>query len=139
MPSGTYAFDARLCSLVAARIADERLPVLFPAIIRPRHGTDELCQVCDLRIDRFRIEYGVTDPRDGYELRFHLMCHRVWQVECRHLLAQAHCGTFDWPTTRRSSIRPEGMALFSGESGQREPAHLADPVYRPRPARAAGS
>lgn len=103
MPYGSYVSEDRLHWMAAERIGDERLPVIFPAIIHPRHGSDEIRQVCDREIDRFRIEYQVTDPRDGYGLAFHLMCYRAWQSECRERLVQAHCGTFEWPTTRRSS------------------------------------
>ena len=114
MPYGLRASESRLRCMAAERIDDEGLPVIFPAIFRPRHGSDEMCQVCDRRIDRFRIEYQVTDPRDGYELAFHLLCYRVWQVECRDLLALAHAGTFEWPTTRRSSTHPRAIAARSG-------------------------
>lgn len=110
MPDGSRASANQLRSMAARCITDERLPVIFPAIIRPQHGSDEMCEVCDQQIDRFRIEYHVTDPRDGYELSFHLMCYRAWQVECRDLLALAQIGTFDWPTVRRSSTHPEVIA-----------------------------
>lgn len=106
MPYGSCASEARLRSLAAERISEEWLPLVFPAIIRPQHGSDGICDVCDRQIDRYRVEYQVTDPRDGNELTFHLMCYRIWQRECRHLLARAHCGTFEWPAARRSSTRP---------------------------------
>lgn len=106
MAYGSYASETQLRWMAAERIGDHRLPLIFPAFIRPRHGSERVCEVCGRHIDCFRIEYQVTDPRDGYELAFHLLCFRVWQVECRDLMSQAHNGTFEWPTTRRSSTRP---------------------------------
>lgn len=110
MPYGPYAPEARLRRVAAARIADERLPLILAAIIRPRHGSDEICQVCGRQIDRYRVEYQVTDPRDGCELAFHLMCYRIWQAECQRMLV-ARRGTLDRNSaasfaTRRSSSRP---------------------------------
>jgi hypothetical protein len=55
---------------------------MFPAIIRPQHGSDAVCQLCDHRIDRYRVEYEVTDARDGRELAVHLVCFKIWQLEC---------------------------------------------------------
>lgn len=106
MPYGLHASESQLRWMAAERIFDERLPLIFPAFIRPRHGSEGMCEVCGRQIDRFRIEYQVTDPRDGYELAFHLICYRVWQIECREQMTQAKTGTYEWTTTRRSSTRP---------------------------------
>lgn len=97
--------------MAAARITEEWLPVIFPAIIHPQHGTGEMCAVCDQLIDRYRVEYQVTDARDGYELAFHLLCYRAWQLECRSLFVQTHgakleCNSDAKPGTGRSSSRP---------------------------------
>ena len=111
MPYGSHASEDRLHWLAIERISDERLPVICPGIIRPWRGSDGMCQLCGLLIDRYRIEYQVTDPRDGYELAFHLMCYRVWQLECRQLLAKAYPSTFHSPVIRRSSTRPQVRKL----------------------------
>jgi hypothetical protein len=61
--------------------------------------------VCDRQIDRYRIEYQVTDPRDRYGLSFHLPCYRAWQFECRCLLVHTRSSTAR-STTRHRSSRP---------------------------------
>ena len=109
MPYGSHASEARLRWKAATRITDEQLPVVFPAFIHPQHGSDGKCQVCGRRIDRYRIEYQVTDPRDGYELAFHLLCYRAWQFECRRVLVHSH-GTLEFsgsaePAARHPSSR----------------------------------
>jgi hypothetical protein len=105
---GSRPSETRLRRMAARRIIQQWLPVIFPAIIRPQHGSDAKCEVCGQRIDRYRIEYQVTDTRDGYELAFHLLCYRAWQVECRFLLAPALSGApaYAGAVSRRSSSRP---------------------------------
>lgn len=85
MPYGSRMSEGELRWMARSRIADGRLPGLFPHLICPSHGSDAVCQLCDHRIDRYRVEYQVTDPRDGYVLAFHLLCYRFWQLECNGL------------------------------------------------------
>lgn len=107
MPYGSRKSEAHLRCMAAARITEEWLPVIFPAIIRPRYGSDQMCEVCDQQIDRYRIEYQVTDARDGYEMAFHLLCYRAWQFECRCRLVRGHHGsTAKLLPNRRSSGSP---------------------------------
>lgn len=82
MPYGPRMTEGQLRWMARSRIADGRLPGLFPHLISPRHGSDTMCQLCDQLIDRYRVEYQITDPRDGYGLAFHLMCYKLWQLEC---------------------------------------------------------
>lgn len=103
MPLGPWTSETRLRCMAAARIIDESLPVIFPAIIRPYHGEGELCEVCGQTIDRYRVEYQVTDARDGYALAFHLLCYRAWQFECRRLSVQAHSRAHEPGSVARSS------------------------------------
>jgi hypothetical protein len=108
MPIGSTLSETQLRWMAVARITDGRLPVILAPILRPRHGFDELCRVCERRIDQYRFKYQVTDARDGNHLSFHLICYRHWQLECRRLLAQRDggtngCGDSAKPTTRRSS------------------------------------
>lgn len=111
MPYGSHLSEARLCWMAGGRIHADRLPVMLSAFFRPRHGSNELCQVCDRQIDRYQVEYQVKDARDGCELAFHLMCYRAWQLECQRLSAQSY-GAADRdsraakPTARRLSSRP---------------------------------
>lgn len=113
MPYGSCKSEARLRFLAATQIAEEWLPVILPAIICPRHGSDQICEVCGQPIDRYRIEYQVTDVRDGYEMAFHLLCYRAWQFECRRLVVRGRrrgvpglSRTAGLPTARRASSRP---------------------------------
>lgn len=93
MPYGFWGPDARLRRMACARISDESLPVMCLATVRPRHGSGDKCQVCGQHIDRYRVEYQVTDARNGYELAFHLLCYGAWQFECRCLFVRGHGGT----------------------------------------------
>ena len=82
MPAGPRFSEAQLRWMARARITDGRLPVTVRPIVCPRYGSEEVCQLCEQRIDRYHLEYGVTDARDGYELAFHIVCYRLWQLEC---------------------------------------------------------
>ena len=82
MPDGLRMSDARLRGMAHERILDGRLPVMFSPTFRPQYGANEACQLCGQTIDRYHVQYEVTDPRSGYELLFHLVCYRIWQVEC---------------------------------------------------------
>lgn len=82
MPFGPRMSEARLRWMARERIDDGRLPVMFPPFIRPWYGSEEVCDLCDQGIDRYRVKCEVADPRDGCELAFHLVCYRVWQLEC---------------------------------------------------------
>ena len=75
LPEGELRRRAR------ARIDDGRLPRMFSRIFRPQYGSDEMCELCDQCIDRYRVDQ-VTDPRDGDVLAFHLVCYKLWQLEC---------------------------------------------------------
>lgn len=92
MPHGFCDSEARLRRMAFAHITGESLPVMFPVAIRPQHGSGDMCQVCDQQIDRYRVEYQVTDARDGYQLAFHPLCYRAWQFECRSLFVRARSG-----------------------------------------------
>ena len=89
MPYGSPLSDAQLRWMAGARITEGRLPVIFPALLRPRHGSGAVCRLCGGRIDRYRVEYQVTDARDGHDLSFHLVCYRHWQLECQRQLAES--------------------------------------------------
>lgn len=103
--------EAELRRMVGARITRKGVPVIFPTTVRVRYGSDETCQVCGQQIDRFRVEYQVTDAREARELAFHVLCYRVWQLECRRLSVQTHgrkpdCSRSAENATQRSSSRP---------------------------------
>ena len=82
MPYGLRMSEARLRWMARERIDDGRLPVMFPPLICPRYGSEEVCDLCEQNIDRYRVKCEVTDPRDGCALAFHIACYRVWQLEC---------------------------------------------------------
>ena len=48
----------------------------------PHYGSDQVCELCDQPIERYRVEYQVTDPRNGHPLAFHMGCYKLWQLEC---------------------------------------------------------
>jgi len=83
MPQGRSLPDDSLRSMTRERIADGRLPVIFPHSIQAGYGSGAICRVCELPIEQQHIEYEVSDPRDGRPLSFHLACHAIWQLECR--------------------------------------------------------
>lgn len=82
MPFGSRISDARLRWMARERIDDGRLPTLFLQFISPWCGSEEVCDLCEQSIDRYRIKCAVTNPRDGDELAFHLLCYKIWQIEC---------------------------------------------------------
>ena len=105
MPNGPALSETKLRRRVGTRIGDGRLPVIYPAMLRPGHGSDKVCRVCEQRIDRYRLEYQVTDGRDERDLSFHLMCLGHWQRECRRLLAEPDRGICRWSGSAKSITR----------------------------------
>ncbi len=46
------------------------------------YGSGALCALCNRTIGRKEIEYEVDGGEREWTLRFHLVCHAVWQAEC---------------------------------------------------------
>ncbi|HTT00849.1 MAG TPA: hypothetical protein VMG11_02075 [Steroidobacteraceae bacterium] len=65
------------------RIADGRLPVIFPNSIEASYGSGKTCRLCEQTIQSQHIEYQAKNPLNGHPLSFHLACHAIWQLECR--------------------------------------------------------
>ena len=82
MPYGPDLSEGQLRWMARARIGDGRLPRILLHSFSPKYGSDEMCQLCDRRIGRYRVGYHVTDPRYGDALAFHLVCYKLWQLEC---------------------------------------------------------
>lgn len=82
MPYGPRFSDDELRLMARVRIDDGRLPNMLSRMFSPHYGLDELCQLCDQRIDSYRVGYHLTDPRSGEVLSFHMACYKLWQLEC---------------------------------------------------------
>jgi hypothetical protein len=83
MPHGPPICDEELRSMARERIADGRLPIIFPRSMHAGYGSGTTCQVCAQPIEPFQIEYEITASPDNRLLSFHLACHAIWQLECR--------------------------------------------------------
>lgn len=94
MPHGPRIPDDDLRAMARERIADGRLPILFPDTLHAGYGTGTTCDLCGQPIERHQIDYEVTDRRNGRSLSLHLACHAIWQLECRaHSLHAGGGGT----------------------------------------------
>ena len=82
MPTEPVLPESELRSRALERIEDGRLPLFLPPHIDAGYGTGVQCGLCEQPIARDKIEYVVTDPRDGRSLHFHFACHSAWQREC---------------------------------------------------------
>lgn len=82
MPFGPRMSDESLRSMAHERIADGRLPVIFPPSMQAGYGSGTTCRLCEQPIESRQVEYEVTDP-DGRPMFLHLVCHANWQLECR--------------------------------------------------------
>ena len=63
-------------------IASGRLPCDPALQMWGGYGTDQLCSLCGAPIQRDEIEYEVQVKGGRRELRFHMLCQSVWQLEC---------------------------------------------------------
>ena len=82
MPTEPVLPEGELKARVVQRIETGRLPLVLSTHIEAGYGAGAPCVLCDQPIAADKIEYDVTDPRTGEDLRFHFACHLVWQREC---------------------------------------------------------
>jgi hypothetical protein len=88
MPHEPVLSKSELRSRVLQRIEDGRLPLLLSDTIDAGYGTGAPCDLCEQPISVDKIEYDVTDPRNGNHLHFHFACHSAWQRECARRIAK---------------------------------------------------
>ena len=82
MPTEPVLPESELRFRVLQHIDGGRLPVMLSTRIDAGYGTRAPCALCEQPIAADKIEYDVTDPRNGRRLHFHFACHSAWQREC---------------------------------------------------------
>ena len=84
--------EQELRRLARDRIEKGRLPRAVPARMWGGKGAGKSCALCDKPIGANESELEVEQSIDGAArpLRFHVLCHSLWQLECAR--AAAHAG-----------------------------------------------
>ena len=82
MPTEPVLPESELRLRAIERIDDGRLPCVFATRIDAGYGTGVVCNLCDQAIAPDKIEYDITEPKNGRCMHFHFACHAVWQREC---------------------------------------------------------
>jgi len=62
--------------------------LMRPDYISAGYGSSHACSVCDLPIERAKIEYEVLTPDKLRKLIFHFTCYVIWQRECSRLMGE---------------------------------------------------
>jgi len=71
-------FPAQVKTLVAEKLATERLPIDPPAMTTTSHGSGAPCDACDEPIRPAEVECLCEFPLHS-ELRFHVDCFKEWR------------------------------------------------------------
>jgi len=76
--------EAELRPIARERIAKGQLPREVPSKIWGGPGSGQPCALCDKPIRHEEVEYEleVHIDENARQLRFHLVCQSVWQLEC---------------------------------------------------------
>ena len=93
-PTGSHLRDAELHARIRRLIDDGRLPLLLPDKISAGYGSGSRCHGCDQPVTLAQVEYTVEDHRDTtVQLKLHLGCYVLWQVECVKRLKKRQRGS----------------------------------------------
>lgn len=79
---GPHIPESQLRLLAVAKILSGELPRLCSHRITLTYGRGEKCAICGTRIQARQAEYTLTESCPERDIRFHLNCHRAWQLEC---------------------------------------------------------
>jgi hypothetical protein len=76
--------ETKLRRVARDRIAKGQLPRVVPLQMWGGKGTGRLCALCDKAIEPNEMELEVEQRIDGGlpPLRFHVVCHSLWRLEC---------------------------------------------------------
>jgi hypothetical protein len=88
MPTESQSRDTALRLRVRQRIENGQLPVVVSKQIAGGYGSGRVCVACDEPITSAQVEYEIKDERGDSQLRFHLGCHVLWQLECAEARAE---------------------------------------------------
>jgi hypothetical protein len=79
------ALEAQLRAHIRALIESKELPCEVPARMWGGNGSGEICSVCGKPIgpEELEFEYAI----ETRTLRFHRLCHGLWQIECERAAA----------------------------------------------------
>jgi hypothetical protein len=79
------AIEAQLRAQIRTLIESKELPCEVPARMWGGNGSGEICTVCGKSIgsEELEFEYAI----ETRTLRFHRLCHGLWQLECERAAA----------------------------------------------------
>jgi hypothetical protein len=81
------ALEAELRSKIRALMESGELPREVPAQLWGGYGSEALCSACGKSIGSKDLEFEYENGTKT--LRFHRLCHGLWQLECERAAALA--------------------------------------------------
>jgi len=79
------ALESELRTRIRAQIEQGELPSEVPTTIWGGNGSGEKCSACDKPIERNEVEFEYSIG--AASIRFHRLCHGLWQIECERAVA----------------------------------------------------